>query len=83
MAASSSTPPIPALLHPAKDLLDKRGIAFEEINLASDPAGRAELVEKTGNFTFPRSSSAGPRRRLHQLKADQSGQLDELLAQAA
>ena len=24
----------------AKELLDKRGIAYEEINLAKDPAGR-------------------------------------------
>ncbi len=37
----------------AKALLDKRGIVYEEINLARDPAGRAELVERTGMMTFP------------------------------
>jgi glutaredoxin 3 len=37
----------------AKALLDKRGIAYEEINLAKDPSGRAELVQLTGMMTFP------------------------------
>jgi glutaredoxin 3 len=37
----------------AKALLSKRGIAFEEINLAKDPDGRAELSERTGMTTFP------------------------------
>src|SRR3712207_8657055 len=37
----------------AKALLDKRGIPFEEINLAKDAHGRAELAERTGMMTFP------------------------------
>ena len=37
----------------AKALLAKRGIAYEEINLARDPEGRAELVRLTGMMTFP------------------------------
>jgi glutaredoxin 3 len=37
----------------AKALLNKRGVAFEEINLAKDPEGRAELVRLTGMMTFP------------------------------
>jgi glutaredoxin 3 len=37
----------------AKALLNKRGVAFEEINLAKDPEGRAELVRRTGMMTFP------------------------------
>lgn len=37
----------------AKALLSKRGVAFEEINLAKDPEGRAELVRVTGMMTFP------------------------------
>jgi len=32
----------------AKDLLEKRGIAYEEINLAKDPAGRTALHARTG-----------------------------------
>ena len=37
----------------AKALLKKRNVPYEEINLARDPAGREELVEKTGMMTFP------------------------------
>jgi glutaredoxin 3 len=37
----------------AKALLHKRGVQFEEINLAKDPEGRAELVRLTGMMTFP------------------------------
>jgi glutaredoxin 3 len=37
----------------AKALLQSRGIPYEEINLAKDPDGRAELVHRTGLMTFP------------------------------
>ncbi len=37
----------------AKALLTKRGIGYEEINLAKDPDGRAKLAEVTGMTTFP------------------------------
>ena len=37
----------------AKALLQSRGIPYEEINLAKDPDGRAELVSRTGLLTFP------------------------------
>lgn len=37
----------------AKALLAKRGIAYEEINLAKDPVGRAQLAERTGMMSFP------------------------------
>src|SRR4051812_37153823 len=37
----------------AKALLAKRGVPYEEINLAKDPEGRAELVRLTGMMTFP------------------------------
>ena len=37
----------------AKALLAKRGVQYEEINLAKDPEGRAELVRVTGMMTFP------------------------------
>jgi glutaredoxin 3 len=47
-----STEPCPFCRN-AKALLDKRGIAYEEINLAKDPDGRAELVRETGLMTFP------------------------------
>ncbi len=37
----------------AKALLAKRGVPFDEINLAKDHEGRAKLVELTGMMTFP------------------------------
>lgn len=37
----------------AKALLAKRGVTYDEVNLARDPAGRAELVRLTGMMTFP------------------------------
>ena len=39
----------------AKALLEKRGVAYEEINLSRDPDGRDQLEKITGMFTFPRS----------------------------
>jgi glutaredoxin 3 len=37
----------------AKAILDRREIAYREVNLAKDPDGRAQLVRKTGMMTFP------------------------------
>ena len=37
----------------AKALLDRRGVPYEEINLAKDAEGRAQLVALTGMMTFP------------------------------
>jgi glutaredoxin 3 len=66
----------------AKALLAKRGIAYEEINLARDPDGRAELQELTGMFTFPQivigEEPIGGFQEL--LAADRAGRLGDLLA---
>ena len=66
----------------AKSLLDSRGVAYDEINLAKDPDGRAELVALTGQMTFPQilvgERSIGGFREL--LEADRDGILDDLLA---
>ena len=70
----------------AKQLLDARGIEYDEINLAKDPVGRTELLERTGMMSFPQvligdaARSAGSRRRI---AADRSGRLAELLKAAA
>jgi glutaredoxin 3 len=79
-----STDPCPYCVQ-AKALLTKRGIAFEEITLGRDPAGRDELVEKTGYFTFPQVVIDGKVVGGYtELKAAyKSGQLDELLDRAA
>jgi glutaredoxin 3 len=66
----------------AKALLAKRGIEYEEINLARDPDGRAELVTRTGMFTFPQiligDEPIGGFNEL--LAADRAGRLSELIA---
>ncbi|MCW3010806.1 MAG: glutaredoxin 3 [Solirubrobacterales bacterium] len=66
----------------AKKLLDKRGVAYEEINLARDPDGRSELVAKTGMMTFPQvlvgDELIGG--YTETAAADKSGRLQELLA---
>ena len=65
----------------AKALLDKRGLSFDEINLAMDAGGRAELVARTGMMTFPQviigEELVGGFTEL--LSADRSGRLTELL----
>jgi glutaredoxin 3 len=66
----------------AKSLLESRGVSYEEVNLAKDPDGRAELVALTGQMTFPQiligERSIGGFREL--LEADREGILEELLA---
>jgi glutaredoxin 3 len=68
----------------AKALLDKRSIPYEEINLAKDPKGRAELVKLTGMMTFPQvvidGDPIGGYQELAQ--ADRAGRLKELAAAA-
>src|SRR4051794_13015769 len=68
----------------AKALLTKRGISYEEINLARDPEGRAELVRLTGMMTFPQVVIDGRPLGGYQelVKADREGLLREL-AEAA
>jgi glutaredoxin 3 len=66
----------------AKALLDKRGVAYEEINLARDADARNQLHEVTGMVTFPQIAidgrSIGGFDQL--LAADRAGRLSELLA---
>ena len=66
----------------AKSLLEKAKIPYEELNLARDPAGRAELVENTGMMTFPQviidGEPIGGYTELAQ--AQKAGKLEELAA---
>ncbi len=66
----------------AKALLEKRGVSYEEINLARDPDGRYNLEQITGMVTFPQivigDQSIGGFDQL--LAADRAGRLSELLA---
>ena len=69
----------------AKSLLTKRGVSFVEINLAKDPAGRAELVRLTGMMTFPQviidDEPIGGYQEL--VSADRTGRLAALTEAAA
>jgi glutaredoxin 3 len=66
----------------AKKLLAKRGIEYEEINLARDPDGREALAQKTGMITFPQIVIGGETLGgFDQLvAADRDGRLKQLLA---
>ncbi len=66
----------------AKALLNRRGVGYEEINLAKDPDGRAELARHTGMSTFPQividGETLGGLDDL--VAADREGRLKALLA---
>ena len=68
----------------AKALLESRDIAYEEVNLARDTAGRERLVRLTGQMTFPQilvgRRVVGGFREL--IEADRDGALERLLAAA-
>ena len=65
----------------AKALLSKRGLSYDEINLAMDADGRAELAKRTGMMTFPQviigDELVGGFTEL--VSAERSGRLAELL----
>ena len=65
-----------------KQLLDARGVEYTEINMARDAAGRQELVQQTGMMSFPQVVIGGQLIGGFQetLKADQTGELRQLLA---
>jgi glutaredoxin 3 len=66
----------------AKRLLARRGVGFQEVNLAKDPDGRAELSRQTGMVTFPvivvDGQSLGGLDEL--IAADRNGRLQQLIA---
>jgi glutaredoxin 3 len=66
----------------AKALLESRGVDYAEISLTKDPDGRARLVQRTGQMTFPQIIAGGRViggfREL--LEADRDGTLTEILS---
>lgn len=66
----------------AKGILERHGATYEEVNLAKDPVGRAELAQRTGLMTFPQIVIGGETvGGLDDLRAaDESGRLSALLA---
>jgi glutaredoxin 3 len=69
----------------AKSLLEKRNVAYSEVNLAKDASGRADLVRLTGMMTFPQVVIDGQPIGGYQelVLADRSGRLAELREEAA
>jgi glutaredoxin 3 len=66
----------------AKKLLDKKGVAYEEIDVADDDEARIRLAEQTGRRTVPQifigEHHVGGSDDLHALEAQ--GELDALLS---
>lgn len=66
----------------AKTLLQRRGIQYQEVNLARDPDGRSALQKITGMLSFPQivvdGESIGGFTEL--VTADRDGRLTDLLA---
>lgn len=66
----------------AKRLLQARGIDFLEIDATGSPEKRAEMMARSGGFTFPQvfigDRHVGGCDDLHEL--DSRGELDKLLA---
>lgn len=72
--------------HRAKALLTRKGVAFTEIDVTTDPAGRAEMTARTGGRTsvpqiFVDGAHIGDCDGIHAL--DRAGKLDGLLKGAA
>jgi len=66
----------------AKAFLDKKGLAYEEINLQDDPDFREKIHELTGGRTVPQIVISGtPIGGYDDLRRlDSTGELDKLLA---
>ncbi len=68
----------------AKGLLNRKKVAFTEINVDDDPTKRAWLVEATGQRTVPQifidGKSVGGSDDLHDL--ERRGELDKLLGRS-
>lgn len=75
-----STPWCPYCIR-AKSLLKRKGVHYEDINVAVQPSLRKEMVELTGRTSVPQifinEEPIGGCDELHMLEA--SGKLDELL----
>ncbi|WP_181704484.1 glutaredoxin 3 [Chthonobacter rhizosphaerae] len=66
----------------AKALLDRKGVAYTEINATGDPTRRQEMMTRSGRATFPQifigDTHVGGCDDLHAL--ERAGRLDALLA---
>ena len=78
------TSPLCGYCHAAKRLLTKKGVAFEETNVITNPDKRGEMMDRAGGKTsvpqiFINGTHVGGSDELHELDFD--GELDPMLAQ--
>lgn len=66
----------------AKNLLDSKGVAYEEIDATYAPEKRQEMMQRSGRATFPQvfigTTHVGGCDELHAL--ERNGKLDALIA---
>jgi glutaredoxin 3 len=93
MTSQSATQSIPITVYTTepcsfcgrvKGLLSAKGLAYSEVNLSKDAAGRVELASRTGMMSFPQVLVGGELLGgyAETLEAIQSGRLDELTGRA-
>lgn len=79
-----STPWCPFCIR-AKRLLDDKGVTYEDVDVAAQPARRGEMIEKSGRTTVPQiwinDTHVGGCDELFALQ--RQGKLDELLESGA
>jgi len=78
------TTPMCGYCHAAKRLLNKKGVAFEETNVITNPGKRGEMMDRAGGRTsvpqiFIDGVYVGGSDELHELDFD--GKLDPMLTQ--
>jgi glutaredoxin 3 len=76
------TSPFCGYCHRAKALLEKKGVEYTEIDVASTPGARQQMTQRAGGATsvpqiFIDGQGIGGSDQLHQL--EKSGELDALL----
>jgi glutaredoxin 3 len=68
----------------ARNLLEKKGVAFEEIDIDADPQARADMISKGGGDTVPQifigETHVGGSDELYALES--AGSLDSMLTGA-
>ena len=77
------TSPLCGFCHAAKRLLNQKGVAFEEVNVLTNPSRKPEMIEKAGGRTsvpqiFVGGTHVGGCDDLYDL--ERAGKLDGLLA---
>ncbi|MBI2146370.1 glutaredoxin 3 [Candidatus Woesearchaeota archaeon] len=77
------TTPYCGYCHRAKQLLEKKGVKYKEINVENNPAQRTEMVQKSGRTTVPEifidGKHIGGCEDLYEL--ERQGKLDRLVAE--